>query len=248
MYENIDNYRPMSDGYAISETQLTNALSEVMRKVYGLMAGGLALTALVAWFVLQSGLIDVIVGNRMLFYGLILAELALVFGVSAAINRLSPLTSMGLFLFYSALNGATMAVIFLMYTYSSIAMVFAITAAMFGGMSIVGFTTKADMSKYRSFFIMGLIGFIVASIANIWLGSSLLYWGLTYFGVALFLGLTVYDTKRIKDMTLASAMQNGGVVEGSLATRIAVSGALSLYLNFINLFLLLLRIFGGSRD
>lgn len=248
MFENTEKMQSFTDGYAISELQLDNALSEVLRRVYGLMAGGLLLTAAVAWFVMQSGLIYTIVANRPLFFGLMIAELALVFGISGAINRLNPMTTMALFLFYSALNGATMAAIFLAYTYSSIAMVFAITATMFGAMSLVGFTTKTNMSKFGSYFFMGLIGFIVASIANIWIGSSILYWGLTYFGVALFLGLTIYDTQRIKEMTLSAAMQNGGTVEGSLAWRIAVSGALALYLDFVNLFLLLLRIFGGSRD
>ena len=246
MAEQFSQQANMQANFPISEVQLDNALSDVMRRVYGLMTLGLTLTGLVAWYVVQSETaLNFIFSSNIVFMGLIFGQLGLVMAISAGIRRFSPTTAMALFLLYSALNGVVFSTIFLAYTASSIGYVFFITAGMFAAMSVLGFTTNVDMSKYRGFLMMGLIGFIIASIANFFFVSSALYWILTYFGVGLFLALTVYDTQKIKMMT-ASAMMQGGDTS-TVISKIAVMGALSLYLDFVNLFLMLLRIFGKRR-
>ena len=234
-------------GMTISENQLSGALSDVMRRVYGLMTLGLILTGVTAWFTTQSStLMTLLFENNIFFFGMIFGQLGLVVAISAGVRRFSPPVAVALFLLYSVLNGIVFATIFVIYTGASIATVFFITAGMFGGMSLIGFTTKTDMSKYRGFFLMGLIGFIIASIANaFFIQSGAFYWILTYAGVGLFLGLTIYDTQKIKNWT-ASAMVAGGDTSVML-NRIAVMGALTLYLDFVNLFILLLRIFGRRR-
>lgn len=230
----------------LTQAEVDNTLSDVMRRVYGLMTIGLSLTALTAWWVSGSeALQSLIFGNQLVFYGLIFGQLGLVIAVSAGIRRFSPQVSTALFLLYSALNGLIFSSILLIYTGASIGMVFMITAGMFGAMSFIGFTTKTDMSKYRGFLMMGLIGFIIASVVNIFLANPAIYWILTYFGVGLFLALTIYDTQKIKAMTVQALTQGGDV--SSMTNRIAVMGALSLYLDFVNLFLMLLRIFGKRR-
>ncbi len=231
--------------FPVTEQQLDSALSDVMRRVYGLMTIGLLLTGIVASFVVQSETImTAIFGNQIIFLGMIFGQLGLVMAISAGVRRFSPPVAAALFLLYSALNGVVFASILLIYTGASIATVFMITAGMFGAMSVIGFTTKTDMSKYRGFLMMGLIGFIIASIANIFFASSAIYWILTYFGVGLFLALTIYDTQKIKQMT-AAALVNGEM--NAMENRIAIMGALTLYLDFVNLFILLLRIFGKRR-
>ncbi len=242
MSEFITNVNPLP----ITQTEIDDALSNVMRRVYGLMTIGLSLTAVMAWFVVGSETImSLILGSQVVFLGLVFGQLGLVIAVSAGIRRFSPSVSTALFLLYSALNGVVFAPILLAYTGASIGMVFMITAGMFGAMSFIGFTTKTDMSKYRGFLMMGLIGFIIASVVNIFLANPAIYWLLTYVGVGLFLALTIYDTQKIKAMTLQAVSQGGDV--SAMTNRIAVMGALSLYLDFVNLFLMLLRIFGRRR-
>lgn len=219
------------------------AFPALMRKVYTWMTLALVITGMTAWGVANSpGILSVIMGNRALFWGLCIGELALVWGVSAAIHRLSLTTATLLFILYSLLNGVTMSFIFLAYTAQSIASVFFITAGTFGAMAAYGYFTKSDLSSWGKILFMALIGLIIATIVNIFLGSSMLSMIISYAGVLIFVGLTAYDTQRIKEM-----LSTADAADES-AQKIALLGALSLYLDFINLFLYLLRIFGGSRD
>jgi len=168
---------------------------------------------------------------------------ALVWWLSARIGTLSTGASRAGFIFYAILNGITMSVIFLAYTGSSIALTFITTASLFGAMGIIGYTTRIDLSKWGSYLLMGLIGFLIGTIANLFFGNSFFELILTYIGIALFIGLTVYDTQRIKRMVMG-AMQSGNE---TAVQKIGLFGALSLYLDFINLFLLLLRLMGRRR-
>ena len=214
-----------------------------LAKVFNWMSIGLGLTGVIAWFAASSGLAVQLVQGPM-FMILLLAELGLVFYLSARIEKIQPGTATGLFLGYAALNGLTLSMIFLRYTGSSIAATFFITAGMFGAMAVYGLVTKRDLSGMGSFLFMGLIGIIIASVVNIFLKSSSLYWTISLIGVFVFVGLTAYDVQKIKRMGEEGIMQQG---EGAIQKG-AIMGALTLYLDFINLFLMLLRFFGGSRD
>ncbi len=215
----------------------------LMRKVYVWMTLALVITGLVAYGVATSpALLMAIVMNKALFFGLIIAELALVIGVTAAINRLSMPMATLLFAVYSAINGATLSVIFIAYTMTSIANVFFITAGTFAAMAVLGYTTKKDLSGLGRILIMGLIGLIIATLVNVFfMHSAGLELMLSYIGVAVFVGLTAYDTQKIKQMLIASEGT------GETAQKVALLGALSLYLDFINLFLYLLRLFGKKE-
>jgi len=173
---------------------------------------------------------------------LIIAQLALVFVLSGMVHRLSGAVATALFMLYSALTGLTMASIFLVYTYSSIASTFFVTAGMFGAMSFYGYTTKRDLSRFGSLLFMALIGILLASLVNFWLKSPALMWAITYIGVVVFVGLTAYDTQRLKAIG-----ENINVNDKENLRRASIMGALTLYLDFINLFLMLLRIFGNRR-
>jgi len=214
-----------------------------IRRVYNWMGLGLAATALVALYTAGNPqLLGMIFGNTLVFFGLIIAELVLVFALSAGINRLSYATATLMFFVYSALNGLTLSVIFLAYTRASIASTFFVTAGTFGAMSFYGYTTKRDLSSWGSFLFMGLIGIILASVVNIFFNSPMVYWVVTYAGILVFVGLTAYDTNKLKEMALA------GFADEEAEGKSAVMGALALYLDFINLFLMLLRILGSRRD
>ena len=167
-------------------------------------------------------------------------QIGLVIGLSARIDRLAPGTAIALFIAYAALNGLTLSAIFLVYTYTSIAQAFLAAAATFGAMSLYGATTKRDLSTAGNLLVMALIGFVIGSVINLFWANSALYWLLTYLGIALFIGLTAYDTQQIKDLSQQAH-------DDATARRLAILGALKLYLDFINLFLLVLRVF-GSRD
>jgi FtsH-binding integral membrane protein len=209
-----------------------------MLTVYNYMAGGVALTGVVAYFTnLYFG--QALYGSP-LMYVLIFAPLILVFFLSWRINQLAAGTARALFFLYAALLGASLSVIFAVYTESSITRVFFISAAAFGGLSLWGYTTQRDLSGMGSFLMMGLIGIIIASLVNIFLKSSGLDWIVSIIGVIVFAGLTAWDTQKIKEMYSAHD-------DGTVAGRKAVMGALALYLDFINLFLMLLRLFGGRR-
>ncbi len=235
MYENA---RQMTLGQARQE-----ASTIFLAKVFNWMALGLLITGIVAFFTANTGLAVTIIRSPM-FYILMFAELGLVFFLSARVNRIQASTASALFIGYSVLNGLTLSVVFLVYTRSSIASTFFITAGMFGAMAVYGLVTKRDLSGLGSFLIMGLFGIILASIVNIFLNNSSLYWAISFLGVLIFTGLTAYDVQKIKRIGEEGIMASGdeAIRKGS------IMGALTLYLDFINLFLMLLRFFGGSRD
>ena len=228
----------------ISESKLREAFIAAMRRVYLWMFFGLFLTAVSATAVVNSPrLINFIFSTPFVFLGLIIGELALVIAITAAISRLTPMAALALFFLYAAVNGLTLSVIFFAYDLGTIALAFGSAAILFGFMSVIGWVTKEDLTRWGGILLMGLIGVIAASVVNFFLASSTLDWIISYAGVALFLGLTAYDTQKIKKMTAAALGQGQEQVVG----RIGVLGALSLYLDFINLFLFLLRIFGRCR-
>ncbi|MDZ7279024.1 Bax inhibitor-1/YccA family protein [Pantoea eucrina] len=223
--------------------QTSTGLQTYMAQVYGWMTCGLLLTAFVAWFAARTpAVMELVFANRITFFGLIIAQLAVVFVLSGMVHRLSSGVATGLFMLYSALTGLTMASIFLVYTYASIASTFFVTAGMFGAMSFYGYTTKRDLSRFGSLLFMALIGILLASLVNFWLKSPALMWAITYIGVVIFVGLTAYDTQKLKAMG-----ESINVSDKENLRRYSIMGALTLYLDFINLFLLLLRIFGNRR-
>jgi len=227
------------------ETQTQVRVNSFIQGVYNWMAIGLGLTGLVAFFVANSPtMLQLIFGNKLIFFGLIIGELALVFTISSRVHKMEASTATKLFILYAALNGATLAVVFLAYTASSIASTFLICAATFGACSIYGMTTKKDLTSWGGFLFMGLIGIIIASVVNIFLRSSAVSMIVSYIGVFIFIGLTAYDTQRLKTMALTQpeGLDAGVIRKGSIL------GALSLYLNFINMFLFLLYIFGDNRN
>lgn len=214
-----------------------------LAKTFNWMAVGLAITGLVAYLTASTGLAYSIIGSPA-FYVLLFAELGLVFYLSARVEKIQASTAQGLFVGYSVLNGLTLSVIFLAYTSASIAATFFITAGMFGAMAVYGLVTKKDLSGWGSFLFMGLIGIIIASLVNIFLKSPAVSWVVSMIGVIVFTGLTAYDVQKIKRIG-----EDGIMAQGDEAIRKgSIMGALTLYLDFINLFLMLLRFFGGSRD
>ncbi len=224
------------------EQSLSLAFPALMRKVYVWMTLAMVITGITAYGVASSpGLMMTILTNKVLMWGLIIAEFALVFGVTAAINRLSLTTATLMFILYSIINGALLSVIFVAYTMDSIANVFFITAGTFAVMSVFGYVTKADLSSFGKLLFMALIGLIIATIVNIFMKSSGLAMILNYAGVLIFVGLTAYDTQKIKQM-LANCVDMD-----EQSQKIALIGALSLYLDFINLFIYLLRILGRRQ-
>ena len=228
----------------LNQTQVQVRVNTFIRSVYNWMAIGLALTGVVAFYVANTPAIrNVIFGNQILFFGLIIAELALVFILSARIHKMQASTGTALFLLYSGLNGATLSFIFLIYTSSSITSTFFICAATFIACSIYGWTTKRDLTSLGGFMFMGLIGIIIASLVNLFLRSSAMSMIISYIGVFVFIGLTAYDTQYIKNMAVS---QPEGL-EAGVMRKGAIMGALKLYLDFINLFLMLLRILGNRR-
>jgi FtsH-binding integral membrane protein len=224
--------------YTRTADQVIVKQNALIRQVYAWMGAGLTVTAFMALVTLSSPVIlNAIVGNRLVFFGLMIGELALVFTLSGAINRLSAVVATLLFIAYSALNGVTLSIVALVYTANSIASTFVITAGMFGAMSIYGYMTKRDLTSWGSFLFMGLIGVVIASVVNIFVGSSSVSWVISGIGVIVFTGLTAYDTWKIKEMA----------AHGTEGRKPAILGALTLYLDFINLFLMLLRFTGNRR-
>jgi FtsH-binding integral membrane protein len=229
------------DAWTSNTVQAADRVSAFLWKVYGWMAIGLGLTALVAFAVAGSpDLLRVLVGNRLVFFALVIAELGLVFFLSARADRLAPGTAAGLFALYSALNGVTLSVILIAYTGESVTMTFVVTAGMFGALALFGSTTKRSLAGFGQFFMMGLIGLILASVLGMFWHNDALQFLISVVGVIVFTGLTAYDAQRLKQMALA-------LPDGQIGSY-AVVGALSLYLDFINLFLMLLRFTGSRRD
>jgi uncharacterized protein len=244
------NYATARTGYR-TEVAIDAGLRAYMIRVYNYMAAGVALTGLVAWLTFSAAVVQTSAGLQLTAFGqavfqgplmwvLILAPLGLVFAISFGINRLQPGTALMLFFIYAGSLGLSLASIGLVYTHESIARVFFISAASFGALSLYGYTTQRDLTSIGSFMFMGLIGIIIASLVNIFLKSSGLDWAISVIGVLVFAGLTAYDTQSIKEMY--SPMD-----DGTVGGRKAVMGALRLYLDFINLFLMLLRLFGDRR-
>jgi uncharacterized protein len=228
-----------SSAFETSTVRTAERVTSFLKAVYGWMFVGLGTTAVVAFAVIASGFAPVLARNPLIFFGLVIGELGLVFGLSARVNRMSAGTASLLFLVYSALNGATLSLIFLRFTGASIATTFIITAGMFGALALFGATTKRSLAGVGHFVGMGLIGLILAMLVGFFWHSDGLQFVISIVGVIVFTGLTAWDSQRLKQM--ATALPDGQV--GSYA----VVGALSLYLDFINLFLFLLRFFGGGR-
>ncbi len=240
--------RSKIEALSIAQTKRSEieASTLFLAKVFNWMAVGLGLTGLIAYLTASSpAMLQLIFGNKLIFFGLIFGELGLVLFLSGRLQALSAATATGLFLAYSALNGLTLSVILISYTMTSVAATFFITAGMFASMAIYGFVTKKDLTGLGSFMVMGLIGMILASVVNIFVGNSMVSWVVSAIGVIVFTGLTAYDVQRITRMGNEISI----MADGEAAMRKgAIMGALTLYLDFINLFLSLLRFLGSSRD
>ncbi len=217
--------------------------SSFITKVYAWMCMALMITALTAVYVASSpALTQLILGNRIVFYIALFGELGLVFFLVGALGRISAMTATLLFIVYSIVNGLTLSVIFFRFTGSSIGTTFLVTAGTFGAMSLYGYTTKRDLTSIGNLLIMALFGFIIASVVNMFLHSPVFHYIITYLGILIFIGLTAYDTQKLKAMAAEGFETSEGMRKG------AIMGALSLYLDFINLFLLLLNLFGDRRN
>ena len=233
------------DPISIPRQRTEVLVNDFVRSVYNWMFIGLAVTGLIALYVSSNEtIVRFVFGNRLIFFGLIIAELALVFSISGMVNRMRASTATMLFVLYSALNGVTLSFIFLVYARASIVSTFFICSGTFLACSIYGWTTKRDLTSLGGFFIMGLFGIIIASVVNIFIRSSAMHMVISYIGVFVFIGLTAYDIQKLKNM----AMTQPAGLDGGVIRKGAILGALSLYLDFINLFLFMLRIFGGGRD
>ncbi len=230
----------------VSDQRQTSIEAEQARfitKVYGWMSIGLALTGTVAYFVASSPiLLQMIFGNRLVFWGLVIGELLMVGYLAAAVTRMSAATATLVYMLYAVLNGVTLSGIFIMYTGASIVGTFLITGGTFAAMSAYGYFTKQDLTRAGNLLYMALIGLVIATVVNIFFRNPIMYWIITYAGILIFVGLTAYDTQKIKQMNIIG---NEGTEEDH---KEAIMGALTLYLDFINLFLYLLRLFGRSND
>ena len=246
------NFATARTGYGTDQVTIDAGLRAYMLRVYNYMAAGVALTGLVAWFTFSAAVVDTGAGLQLTSFGhlifqsplmwvLVLAPLGLVFAISFGINRMQPGTALTLFFVYAGLLGLSLASIFLIYTGASVTRVFFISAATFGALSLWGYTTKRDLTGMGSFLFMGLIGIVIASLVNIFLHSPGLQFAISAIGVVVFTGLTAWDTQQIKEMYWAG---DGTAVAG----KKAVMGALRLYLDFLNLFLMLLQFVGVRRD
>jgi FtsH-binding integral membrane protein len=213
-----------------------------MVRVYNWMTAGLAITGFMAFYVSSNETImNIIFGNRIIAIVLMIAQIGLVFWLASRVMQMSVSQATGVFMLYAGLTGITFSFIFVVYTSASITSTFLVTAGTFGAMSLYGYTTKKDLTSWGSFLFMGLIGIIIASVVNIFMQSSMMHMIITYAGVLIFVGLTAYDTQKIKEMNI---LGNEGTDED---TKEAIRGALTLYLDFINLFLMLLRLMGDRR-
>lgn len=216
--------------------------NKVMRRVYVKMLVAMLVTAATSMYVSNNeAILQLIFGNSFITIGLVISQIAVVLVLSGRLNKLSITSATLLFYLYSVLTGVVFSSILLLYTATSVGMTFLITAGVFAAMSIYGFTTSNDLTKFGSIMFMALIGLIICSVVNIFLKSSGMEWIISLAGVAIFIGLTAWDTQKIKNAAMYA-------IDGTSAEKLATFGALSLYLDFVNLFLYLLRFFGGSRD
>ncbi|MFW5734705.1 MAG: Bax inhibitor-1/YccA family protein [Oceanidesulfovibrio sp.] len=239
---------PYNDSVASRTGERAEVVNAFMRGVYMWMSLGLLVTGGISWYVANTEAVLRLFftpegGVSMLFWGLVIGQLLMVVGLSAAISRISGTMATALFMAYSALNGITISFIFLAYTQASIVSTFLICAGMFGAMSLYGLTTKKDLTSWGSFLFMGLIGVIIASVVNIFLMSSMMHFIISVMGVIVFTGLTAYDTQQLRVM--GETVPEG---DSTAIRRGTILGALRLYLDFINLFLMLLRLFGTARN
>lgn len=227
---------------SIDRIQSNEQTAAFFRRVYAWMSIGLFLTGIISMAVASSeSLVSMIFGTP-LFWVLFLGQLGIVFWLSSRVQNMTPMTATMAFLGYSALNGLTLSVIFLAYTFSSIAQVFFITGGTFGFMTLWGMTTKKDLSSIGQIAFAALIGLIIASVVNMFFQNEMIYWITSYAGVLIFMALTAWDTQKLKQISYEVDVNTGA------GHNIAILGALTLYLDFINLFIFLLRIFGGNRD
>ena len=233
----MDNsYRTMSVDATAAEQQ------RFMVRVYNWMTAGLGITGFMAFYISNSpAMMNIIFGNPIMPIALIITQIGLVFWLATRVMQMSASKATGVFMLYAGLTGITFSAIFMAYTTASIFSTFLVTAGTFGAMSLYGYTTKKDLTSWGSFLFMGLIGIIIASLVNIFMQSSMMHMIITYAGVLIFVGLTAYDTQKIKEMNI---LGNEGTEED---TKEAIRGALTLYLDFINLFLMLLRLMGDRR-
>jgi FtsH-binding integral membrane protein len=236
----MSNYQPQQPAWVSASTAETDMrVRAFIRSVYAWMFGGLLLTAFAStWVVTSTAMKQLIFGNPFMIWVLFLGEIGLVFAISAGVRRFSAATSASMFLVYSLLNGLTLSVIFFVYTQASIVQAFVVAAGMFGAMSVYGHVTKRDLTKMGSFMRMGLIGILICMFGNFFFRSSALSFAISIIGVVVFTGLTAWDTQKLKAFA---------TVGGPHQENLAINGALMLYLDFINLFLFLLRLFGDRR-
>src|SRR5262245_13457400 len=227
--------RSFADGFAVAER-----VNGFLRGVYGWMCAGLAITALTAWVVAGTpAVVYALAGNRLMFWAVIIAQFGIVLALSARVQQLAPRTASLLFVIYSMLTGVTISFVLLAFTGESVATTFLVSAGMFGALAMYGTTTRRDLTGWGSFFFMGLIGLVLASLVGMFWHNDALQFVISFIGVIVFTGLTAYDAQRLKVMALS--MPEGG------AGAYQIVGALALYLNFINLFLFLLRFMGTRR-
>jgi FtsH-binding integral membrane protein len=231
----------MSELKAIGLTQTELDERTLISQVYLWMASALVLTGVVAALVASDAAFVIRMATSGLLWVFLIGEIVLVIALGALINRMSPAVATAVFFGYAALNGVTLSMIFLVYTDASIATTFLVTAATFGAMSLYGYTTKRDLTTIGNLLTMALLGFVIASVVNLFLNNEAIYWITTYAGIVIFVGLVAYDTQKIKRMA-ASVMH-----DADTARKVSILGALRLYLDFINLFLLLLRVMGRRR-
>ncbi|MBP2845024.1 Bax inhibitor-1/YccA family protein [Dickeya oryzae] len=232
---------PRSNGSIVQ--QASTGLQTYMAQVYGWMTCGLLLTAFVSWYAANTpAVLQLVFSSKITFYGLVIAQLGLVFVLSGMVHRLSGGVATTLFMLYSALTGLTLSSIFIVYSGESIASTFVITAGMFGAMSLYGYVTRRDLTGLGSMLFMALIGILLATLVNFWLKSEGLQLAITYIGVLVFVGLTAYDTQKLKNIG-----EELSVDDKDNFRKYSIMGALTLYLDFINLFLMLLRLFGSRR-
>lgn len=233
------------DALTLQRAQVQVRVNAFVRSVYNWMAIGLGLTGLSAFYVANSPEIQrVIFGSGIVFFGLIIGQLALVFTISSRIYRMQATTATALFILYSLLNGTTLSAIFLAYARSTITNAFFVCAATFVACSVYGYTTRRDLTSLGGFLMMGLFGIVIASLVNLFFQSNAVSMVVSYIGVLVFIGLTAYDTQAIKNMALTQPAD----IDAGAVRKGAILGALKLYLDFINLFLMLLRIFGSNRE
>lgn len=240
---NIDKMSGILRESTYIDSNVQNGFLAILKNVYLWMTLALGVSGLTAIVVANSPqLLELLYTNSLSLFIVFIAQLVLVWIISARINSIYINTAMALFIAYSVLTGVTLASIFIVFTQESIASVFFISAGTFAAISLYGYTTKRDLSNWKTYLFMGLIGLIIASIVNLFMHSEVFYWIISYMGVLVFVGLTAYDTQKIKQMALVSYNQ-----EGEVPQKIALLGALTLYLDFVNLFLYLLRIFGKRK-